>query len=429
MLHALFDIHIPVSLALIGAFALAGHGLVRSSGFFRALIERRLADPRHESHLEGLRGVLAFGVLIHHAAYTWQNLQLGGWYAHEPDSHFLRLLGGASVSLFFFLTGYLFWSGFLKQGAEPFSWRRFYRRRLLRIAPAYWLFCAVMLLVVLLDAGGSLRTTVAELAWSLARWLVFGVPLGHFPDVNGFEQTRLINADVAWSLRHEVLFYLLLPFLRPWARLRGTLWLVLVFALALAGSKLLDRLAFPVQGAQGLWLRAVLQDGLIEFSKFLLFGFAPGMLTAWALQRPLCQRLLGRVTQRQGVLAVLACLLFLLLNADPRFAFLKVLPLWVIFLLVVARKVPTGLLRAPGLVLMGLASYSVYLFHGVFLFLLEPRGLDLYQALGRPGAAGYWLLIAGVGLVTLVTAALVYRFVEHPCLQWGGRVAGPPVSS
>lgn len=411
MLHGLLDINILVYLVLLWVFALAGLGIARHNRFFHELIDAKRADPGYESHLEGLRGVLAFGVFIHHAAYTWESLNHGGWYERAPASHVLVLIGGASVSMFFFLTGYLFWGAFLRRGGAALPVADFYRRRLMRIAPAFWLFCGVLLTIVMLDAGGALRTTPREWITSVLQWLTFGVPLGHFPDINAYERTRLINADVAWSLRHEVLFYLLLPLLLPFARGGRTLLLLLLLAVSFVALKLLGVASLHV------WAR----DGLVEFNKFLLIGFAPGMLTAYLMHRPASRQVIDRIGNRQAAVLLTVCVLLLLLNSDPRFSSLRLVPLWGIFLLIVARKVGSRLLRHQGLMVMGLASYSVYVFHGVFLFLLEPRGLGLYRALGGPGIAGFWVLIACMGTFTLVVSAAVYRHLEFPFLQSGQR--------
>lgn len=426
MLHGLLDFNILVFMALIGVLVLAGEWVARYTRFFRELIDARLADPRYESHLEGLRGVLAFGVYIHHAAYTWESLNHGGWYERAPASHFMGQIGGASVAMFFFLTGYLFWGAFLRRGAGGFSIAAFYRKRLLRIGPAYWLFCVVMLLIVMLDSGGALRTTALEGMTSTLQWLAFGVPLGHFPDINGYGRTRLINADVAWSLRHEALFYLLLPFLLPFAQQRRTLLLVVLFAVSFVVLKQLDVKVFQasgVDGAAAASLRMWLNDGLIEFNKFLLIGFVPGMLTAYALHRPGWRLWVARIQTHHAIGVLVVCVLFLLLNTHPKWSFLRLFPLWAIFFLIAAQKVGARLLRTRGLMVMGLASYSVYVFHGVFLFLLEPQGWGLYKTLGAPGQSGFWVLIGCLGLVTLAVSALVYRFLEFPCLHWGQRDA------
>ena len=112
----------------------------------------------------------------------------------------------------------------------------------------------------------------------------------------------------------------------------------------------------------------------------------------------------------------------MLLNTDPRFSFLKLVPLSVIFFLVVAKKVGTELLRARGMVVLGLISYSVYVFHGLFLFALQPQGWGIYKAIGIAGAPFYWLLMGVVGLAVLAVSAWLYRCVEAPCIEWGKRV-------
>ena len=415
---------IPIFVALMAVLVGGGHLLARHSRFFREQVNEKLQSSSYESHLDGLRGLSAFAVFVHHAAYIWPDIANGGW--RQPDSHFMELLGGGGVSMFFFLSGYLFWSRCLRLGTAPFSARRFYRQRLFRIAPVYWLFCIVMVVMVLWDAGGTLRTTLGEFARSVAQWLVFGVPMGHFPDVNAFPLTRMINGDVAWSLRHEVLFYLMLPLLLPWARQGKTVQVLALFVVAYAVLALIygtatSAIGVQAQSAVGATLLPFLKDGLLDFNKFLLIGFAPGLLAAHVLHHERYRPLVSRIEARHALWAALICLLLLLLNTDPRFSFLKLVPLSVVFFLVVARKLGTRLLRLRGLVVLGLVSYSVYVFHGVFLFALQPQGLGIYKALAMPGAPAYWVLTGVVGLLVLAVCAVLYRWIESPCMQWGKR--------
>lgn len=422
---SLLDIHVLIFVALMAVFVAAGHGLASHSRFFGQLVDQKRGSESYECHLDGLRGLAAFAVFVHHAAYIWPDIENGGWF--KPESHFMELLGAAGVSMFFFLSGYLFWRGFLRQDPKLFSVTRFYKQRLFRIAPVYWLFCLVMVLMVLWDSGGTLRTSLAEFVVALGQWLVFGVPVGRFPDVNGFPLTRLINGDVAWSLRHEVLFYLLLPLLLPMATRRQTWPLLAMFVtsfifLSLLYAFLTRTTDVSQQSSATAWAMIFLKEGLLDFNKFLIMGFAPGMLAAHLLQHERYLALMGRIQPRHAQWVVLMCCLFLLLNTDPRFSFLKLVPLSVIFFLVVAKKVGTELLRARGLVVLGLISYSVYVFHGLFLFALQPQGWDIYKAIGIAGAPFYWLLMGVVGLAVLAVSAWLYRCVEAPCIEWGKRV-------
>src|ERR1700751_2012325 len=58
--------------------------------------------------LESLRGLLAVSVFFSHAVVTYFYFQKGVW--TSPPIPFYAFLGPGSVILFFFLSGFLFWS-------------------------------------------------------------------------------------------------------------------------------------------------------------------------------------------------------------------------------------------------------------------------------------------------------------------------------
>ena len=103
----------------------------------------------HLPALDGLRGIAILLVLVHHAALPSADLS-------HPVAGELLHLGFAGVDLFFVLSGFLI-TGILldARGGEGY-YRAFYGRRLLRIAPAYYLFLAITWLVLpLLTADPS----------------------------------------------------------------------------------------------------------------------------------------------------------------------------------------------------------------------------------------------------------------------------------
>jgi peptidoglycan/LPS O-acetylase OafA/YrhL len=71
------------------------------------------------STIDGLRGLLALAVFFHHTAIWHQYLITGEW--RFPPSRFYANLGPAGVSMFFMITGYLFWSQTLKAKGRPTS--------------------------------------------------------------------------------------------------------------------------------------------------------------------------------------------------------------------------------------------------------------------------------------------------------------------
>ena len=72
-----------------------------------------------------------------------------------------------------------------------------------------------------------------------------------------------------------------------------------------------------------------------------------------------------------------------------------------------------GLLRAPGLLLLGRISYSTYILHGSLLFVFS-RLLNRYVGIVGMSPPLYWMLIGLLGLVVVLVSAASFEFVEHP---------------
>ena len=118
----------------------------------------RLAQPSTERlvSLDGLRGVLAFGVFVHHffAAYQWKHT--GAW--QPPASHLYGVMGGFCVILFFMVTGFLFF-GKVKATRGELDLDRFFIGRVFRLVPVY----AVSVVLVCVqrdnqdDSGASIK--------------------------------------------------------------------------------------------------------------------------------------------------------------------------------------------------------------------------------------------------------------------------------
>lgn len=105
------------SLILMGLFIFS---LFVSS---RLLSKMNLMDEdaaRRNSPLDGLRGVLASAVVVHHFYINYVMYTTGEWV--RPTTQILNNFGAVSVSFFFLITGYLF---FLKYRKVIFSGSNF----------------------------------------------------------------------------------------------------------------------------------------------------------------------------------------------------------------------------------------------------------------------------------------------------------------
>jgi peptidoglycan/LPS O-acetylase OafA/YrhL len=156
--------------------------------------------------LESLRGLLATSVLFHHAMVNYFYFQTGKWLM--PPSRFYVFLGSAPVTLFFFLSGFLFWSKCIAHNGIG-GYGTFLVARARRLVPAYYASVGIMLLIVFLNTHFKLAVPLKTFGGELARLLMF-LPT---PSVNGFQQAFYINAGVVWTLMCEIVFYLLLPLL------------------------------------------------------------------------------------------------------------------------------------------------------------------------------------------------------------------------
>lgn len=314
--------------------------------------------------------------------------------------------GGFGVTVFFFISGFLITSLLCREldryGRISFS--AFYVRRVLRLMPP--LLCTLGLSYLLLAAGlagGGFDTT------TLISQLFF---FYNYLDIYGQSDT-VVGLGVLWSLSVEEHFYILWPvtflfFAGPVRRLRWIWLLILIFTPWRA-------IHYWVMGT-GFEAIYYLSDTRLDS---LLVGCALALLM-WRGQIPVW-------AARPGVMAAalalgFAALLFSFAFRDPGFRAvfrygLQGIALIPVFYYAVTR--PDLWLFRPlnwGWVRqIGIYSYSIYLIHHV---LLETMYHGHFAGTGLIGPA------AAAGILSVLYAAAVYRFVERPLLPLRRRVTG-----
>ena len=331
------------------------------------------AGEQRIARVESLRALAALGVLVGH---VW-----GAHYAFGPqarDTLLARTIfgGGYGVYVFFALSGYLLFRPLVAATFDGgrVDLRRYAINRLLRTLPLY--YAVVVVLLVVQEGGGT-----------AGQWLRFGTLTE-----NLFRSTALTVDGPIWSLIVELQFYALLPFVAyGLARLarrsrRNAAVLLLIAGLAGAGLRLylLDR-------------RHVDDPRVVYSLLTTAFFFVPGMLLALVrdvrLPRPL---LLADV----WLLASVPVWLFIF-DDYSRTAWAAVAS----FLVVGAAALPltpgplTRALDWRPLALIGVASYSLYLWHLPIVEALAPHALLLAVPL------------------SLLVAFASYRLIEAPFLR------------
>jgi peptidoglycan/LPS O-acetylase OafA/YrhL len=318
------------------------------------LLQRQFGAPlpaRQFSTLDGLRGYAAFFVFLHHSAAWYFFARTGVW--APPPTRLYTHFGQSSVAIFFMITGLLFWSKLIDARSRPIDWRRLYVSRVLRLTPLFVLLVALLWMVALMLSGGRLRESGPRAILQTLQWLSF--TMFGMPNIN-FTPTSIIGG-AAWSLPYEWWFYFSLPAaglligLRP---PRGLLMLSLAAVIAAAW-----------------WVNASV--------------FLGGIVTAFVARRPG----IGRAARHP--IAAIVCLGALIAASrfETAFAPAPLLLLSIAFAIIASGNSLFGSLEWPAARSLGEIGYSVYLLHGVVLFVAFGwlfRGVEGPEA----GTAAHW---------------------------------------
>jgi peptidoglycan/LPS O-acetylase OafA/YrhL len=167
--------------------------------------------------LDGLRGIAVVLVIMHNASELelahQDRLYPEAWLAHVYD-HFTQI-GWVGVQLFFVLSGFLITRILLESKGSKGNLCGFYRRRVRRIFPLYYLtLVAVLVLLANLPLAPAELVLSQQHQWSL--WLF----LSNWYQCWGLEVFGMTHF---WSLAVEEQFYLVWPFVVSATRKRALL--------------------------------------------------------------------------------------------------------------------------------------------------------------------------------------------------------------
>ncbi|SEP21354.1 acyltransferase family protein [Trujillonella endophytica] len=343
--------------------------------------------------LDGLRGVAVLLVVFGHAigAVSDEDRPL-------PGALSVVFNGGIGVTLFFVLSGFLI-TGLLvreRQRTDRVDYRAFYLRRTLRILPAYYVFLATMAILAVVDlvqVSGSQLLAAGLFVWNYAP-AADGWWLGH-----------------TWSLAIEEQFYLLWPLALGFLRPRRACWVAVGYLVAAPVIRVGCYATFG-SAREDVWMMFHAR------ADSLLVGCLLALLPV--AYPDLWQRL--RWLGRRGATVAVAVVALLVSSAlERQFEGRWVLPFGytvatiaagMLVLAAISRDEPTPytrVLRWRALTLVGLISYSLYLWQQLFL---APQGT---------GLPGFDSSLLGV-VAAFAAATLSYLVVERPFLRLKDRL-------
>ncbi len=369
----------------------------------KAPTQRPAFRPGFLPSLEGLRAVASIGIIGTHVAF-----QTG----HDVGALWERVLGRFDffVAVFFTLSGFLLWRSHRTVTPTRQSWGIYYRKRIARIMPAYWVLVLIVLLFLPVGADANAKTWFVNLTLTQI-YVADGLHGG---------LTHL------WSLAVEVAFYVVMPVIAA-AMIR-------ISPEDRQGLRISVIVALSIASFSWVWLPLPYPEGVnphIQPAAYFSW-FAAGMIFAEL------ESLAGKRTER-GIavysllqriarvrilwlgLAVGALILAAELGPEglvdlTNWEFLRRLWCGLVFGACIigpwAIAPESRFLTHPIMQALGRWSYGIFLWHMAMLSMAFPL-------LGIPLFDGHILAVTAVTLgLSIPAAAASFALVEEPARKW-----------
>lgn len=359
--------------------------------------------------LDSLRGIAALTVVIHHCMLVFPDF----WSVYDPssthktNSPFIEILtysplhliwgGFEAVILFFVLSGFVLSLPFIS-GKDP-NYLDYAIKRIFRI---YIPYITLIMLAAILHSL-LYRTHTPNLSYWYYQWwsrpIDFQMAVDHLLMIGSDEQ-NILN-PVIWSLVHEMRISLVFPII---------IWIVIkldwkntaIIAVSLIPlASILGKLHFPATICHSI-------------------GYTSLFLAGATLAKYRHEIVNYLATRSRTTRAILLGFALLLINIRWQLPTLQIPESLIIglgsLLLIALALVPGKLatfLEHPALLWLGKVSYSLYLVHVIILLTI----CHIFQGpiLGP-------IVLIGVPLLSLVTAHILYVFVERPSMLLGKHI-------
>lgn len=331
-------------------------------------------NPYKYKCLDAVRGICAVLVVFHHLYFRTgnpDNQQYWSIFNYQGLTRmYISWLGTLGVSIFFIISGFLFFP-VAQKGSNIVT---FLTKRFFRIYPPI-LFSLILVFIALIITNNF---TLSPCAYKVFKYMPTPFGLLDNGPVCGYTRGNL-NAGVLWTIVWEIRLYLFIPLLMLLLKLIKNQWIVITGLLILCIT---------------LYLLAILDYSELSYLLFFVIGFICSIL-------------------QDKKIPYLATLFFtgLILSVSTIFItgtyYNPLLPLTLMpsFLAIIKGYSLFNLLENEKLKLLGVTSFTIYLNHGVFQF-LSKYYLFQYDTL-------LWQLVACIAVATC--SPFLYKYIEYRC--------------
>lgn len=359
--------------------------------------------------LDGLRGIAISMVLVFHCFY----LAPGGFFSSLSSTIASWMWLG--VDLFFVLSGYLITTALLATRESPGYFGGFYRRRIARIWPAFFVVMTYVVVVYPILIG----TPTERMSSPMLPWIMTLMQNWH---QIGHATYETWGTPHFWSLAVEEQFYLFWPLVILLVPRQHQLRICIGVLLASVALR-----ALVITQSTNVLV-------FYELTPCRLDGFAAGAAVAiYAQGRIVTQTLSPWIVraERIGLLLLMTAFVFgAKISNDFRWAWSLAMSGNSLIIAAVVARCRLGHLPQWGhsilcikpLQWMGRYSYGIYLIH--YVLLIQLRGpIERYMPTSITTHGNLLIIITGVIVValSLAWAWIMFEFIEAPALRWGAR--------
>jgi peptidoglycan/LPS O-acetylase OafA/YrhL len=360
------------------------------------MIPKQITDSNRLEGIESIRWIAAAMIVVYHTV-EMTRLPIPSA-LNVIKTHF-----GTGVPLFYTLSGFVLSFGYLDSLETREQIRRFYIRRVLRIAPLFYVMLAVWMAY---SRFKSAYYVVGPFEFLLNVSLLFGL-------VPGREES-LVAAG--WSIGVEVLFYLVFPVVA------ALLTNVAAAAAALCVFSIVSSLTF--NKLQSLDIGFYAYGNLLTHSPYFLCGILAYLV--WRRDGFRSRPVLGG-----SLLALVSLAVVGLVYWPPAYLFLvsftvvnAVRAVWAVvlagFILAICYR-PIRVIVNPVTRYLGTISFSLYLLHPFVIAFSMDEQRYLASVL-HDGWSALAIRLVLVFTVVIALASLSYSFVEKPGIRLGKRL-------
>lgn len=365
------------STLILGVVAVKLFGFVRKTD--------SIIDKSRVLQLDGVRFFLASSVMLSHSTLMYNYITKQHY---KTDMFaFMAMFGVAS---FFAITGFLFW-GFVRKSENP-DWVKIFVNRFFRIAPLVIVNATLIIITMYIYA----RLSGVEYSISARAIYWFDFINNNKPDFNGIKDAWVATYGVHWTLVYEWGFYFSLPLL----------WM-------LGGGK--KSTALVISGAFVLiYILPIISVGAkLDFKNYSLLHFLVGMLACELNESVKLKKSIANVLFCITAISIVWFMYYTGKSIYNTSSYVNVLVFLVIFLLYKGADL-FGLLRMKAFVLLGEASYSIYMMHALVMFVIFKIAENLGVLIDHTILV-FIIAYTSVYFVSLIT----YTFIEKPMISFG----------